>query len=48
MAGDPVLREAQERRETVTELQDINSKLLELQNRPLNPLNDIEIQVICI
>lgn len=46
--GDPVLREAQERRETISELQDINSKLLELQNRPVRPLDDQELQNLLI
>jgi hypothetical protein len=47
LAGDPVLREAQERREAITELQTINSKLLELQNKPFRPLDEDEIKVRC-
>ena len=48
LPGDPVLREAQERREIVTELQGINSKLLELQGRPFRPLNDSEVQTLLL
>jgi len=43
--GDPVLREAQERREVFTEMNNINSKLLDLQNRPVKPMHQDDINV---
>lgn len=43
--GEPVLREAQERREVFTEMNNINSKLLELQNKPIKPMHEDGIKV---
>lgn len=43
--GDPVLREAQERREVFSEMNNINSKLLDLQNKPLKPMHEDDVKV---
>lgn len=46
--GDPVLREAQERRETVQKLEKINTRLLDLQNKELRPLEEDQVRVLFI
>jgi hypothetical protein len=43
--GDPVLREAQERREVFNELNDLNSRITELQNLPDRPIHEDDLKV---
>ena len=46
--GDPVLREAQERREVYNELSNINTRLTEIQNLPDKAIHEDDLKVLLI